>query len=378
MRTVLLTDADDAAPYWERWDRLAVAGSAPYAAPGWLLPWWRHASPPSTELRTVLVLEGDELVAVAPFFADVRLGARRLRLLGAGVSGRVDVLGEPGGAGSAATAIAEALVEAGPAPDAILFEGTPSSSPWPEALAAAWPSRRRPRVRVLLSMPAPALELAPDGYDSWLASRSSHFRSRMRRGLRKLEEMGGRIRVSGPEELEADLSAFVELHAARWRPRGGSGVVTEGVVAMLPEVAAHLGADDRLRVWCIDLDGRTVSAQVFLAAGGEVSCWLGGFDERAPRMHPGPAILTLFKEIEHAHAAGERRIDMGGGSQPYKYEFAEQEESLRWTALTFPTLRAPLVRAALLPLTLRVSVASRTPARVKRWLRRARRLVPGR
>jgi CelD/BcsL family acetyltransferase involved in cellulose biosynthesis len=294
------------------------------------------------------------------------------------VSGRVDVLGGPEDDGSAAEAIAAALVEAGPPPDAILFEGTPSSSPWPEALAAAWPSGRRPRRRLLLSMPAPALELATGGYESWLASRSSHFRSRMRRGLRKLEELGGRIRVSTQEELMDDLSAFVELHAARWRPRGGSGVVSQGVVAMLPEVAAHLGANDRLRVWCIDLDGRTVSAQVFLAAGGEVSCWLGGFDERAPRMHPGPAILTLFKEIEHAHAAGERRIDLGGGSQPYKYEFAEQEDSLQWTALTFPTLRAPLARAALLPLTLRVSLARRTPARVKRLLRRARRLVPAR
>jgi hypothetical protein len=28
------------------WDRLAVAAARPFAAPGWLLPWWRSARSP--------------------------------------------------------------------------------------------------------------------------------------------------------------------------------------------------------------------------------------------------------------------------------------------------------------------------------------------
>jgi hypothetical protein len=28
------------------WDRLAVATARPFAAPGWLLPWWRSARSP--------------------------------------------------------------------------------------------------------------------------------------------------------------------------------------------------------------------------------------------------------------------------------------------------------------------------------------------
>ena len=375
VRAVLVTTAEDAEPYRERWDRLAVAEGAPYAAPGWMLAWWRHAAPRGARLRTVLVLDGDELVAVAPFFSDTRLGARRLRLLGAGVSGRLDVLGSPDDEGVVAGAIAEALAGTRPTVDAILFEGTPGSSPWPAALAAAWPSTRAPRLRRTLSMPAPGLDLAPDGFESWIGLRSSHFRSRMRRGLRKLEQGGGRIRLSEPGDFHADLVAFAELHAARWRPRGGSGVVTEGVERMLLEVAPRYGAEGRLRAWCIDVDGKTVSVQLFLAAGGEVTYWLGGFDERGPRMHPGPAILSLFKEVEHAHAAGDRHLDLGGGAQPYKYEFAEREDSLEWTCLLFPTLRAPLVRAALLPLSLRVSTAKHTPVRVKRLLRRGRGLL---
>lgn len=370
-----MTAPEEAEQYRERWDRLAVATGAPYAGPAWMLAWWRHAAPAGARLRTVLVLDGEELVAVAPFFADARLGARRLRLLGAGVSGRLDVLGAPDDAGLVAKAIAQGLAGTPPFADAILFEGTPGTSPWPRALAAAWPSERRPRLRRLLAMPAPFLDLAPDGFASWFAGRSSHFRSRMRRGLRKLEQSGGRIRLAGAADLAADLGAFAELHAARWRGRGGSGVVTPGVERMLLEFAERHAGDGRLRAWCIDVDGQTVSVQVFLAAGGEVTYWLGGFDERGPRLHPGPALLSLLKEVEHAHEAGGRRLDLGGGGQPYKYEFANADETLEWTCLTLPTLRAPLARVALLPLSLRVTTARRTPVRVKRLVRRGRRAL---
>ena len=75
------------------WDALAVELGRPYCAPGWMLAWWDHARPPRALLRTVLVRDGDELVAVAPFYADRRFGRPvHYRLLAADISHRVGPL----------------------------------------------------------------------------------------------------------------------------------------------------------------------------------------------------------------------------------------------------------------------------------------------
>ncbi len=371
-RARLIERLDDAEPYRAQWDALAVATRQPYGDPAWMWAWWRHAAPRGARLRTVLVLDGERLVGVAPFFADAKLGTHRFRLLGAGTSARVDVIGRPGSEREIAAAVAEALHSAQPAPDVVTFEGTPATSPWPRALADAWPSRRRPRVFRALSIPAPVLPLESHDFDSWMATKSSHFRARMRRSLRKFEERGGTFRLATGEELARDAEEFAKLHHRRWGQRGGSAVLTRGVERMLLDVARDHAADGRLRVWSLGLAGRTVSVQVFLAAGGEVTHWLGGFDDAVGNLHPGPAILSLLREIEHAYSVGDRRLDLGSGGQRYKYEFASGEETLDWISVILPTPRAPIACLQFLPLKARIAVAGRLSPRAKKRLRRLR------
>jgi hypothetical protein len=64
--------------------------------------------------------------------------------------------------------------------------------------------------------------------------------------------------------------------------RGGSGVLSRRVERMLEAASVDLVTDLRLRLWTLELSGTTISAQIFLAGGGEVSYWLGGFDENGP------------------------------------------------------------------------------------------------
>src|SRR5207245_401240 len=119
------------APFREGWDRLAVENAKPLAAPAWMLGWWRHAAPDGAQLRTIVVLDGDDVVGVAPYFVQSARGGRiDYRLLASTAAERICVLADPGREDAAAETIAETLAAASPRPDLISFEGTDASSPW--------------------------------------------------------------------------------------------------------------------------------------------------------------------------------------------------------------------------------------------------------
>jgi CelD/BcsL family acetyltransferase involved in cellulose biosynthesis len=334
-----------------------------------MLAWWRHAAPPDAELRAVVVRANGDVVALAPFFGDRRRSLSRWRLLGAGTSSRREPLARPGLEDEAAAAFAHAIARADPPPDFLVFEDVPSASPWPALLAAAWPGEPA-WSRVDWTVPAPTLHLRGKTYDAWLESKSSSFRKQMRRMGRQLEERGAtsRLRVA-----DSDLRAFAALHHARWQARGGSLALDGRVEAMLADVARTL-PPSRFRLWSTEVAGRTISSHLFLAAGGEVSYWLGGFDEAWAAQQP--ALQTVLTAIEHALEQGDDRLDLGPGGQEYKYRFADGEDILRTVTVVPPSARYRLVRALLVPDHARRAVASRLPEGWKPALKRLLRTAP--
>jgi len=85
----------------------------------------------------------------------------------------------------------------------VTFEGLPLASPWPALLREHWPGAIRPTAWRPSIMGSPVVNLAYDSFDAWMASKSSNFRSQMRRMRRQLERAGGRIRTSSAETPEA-------------------------------------------------------------------------------------------------------------------------------------------------------------------------------
>lgn len=349
LTTELIDDPAGLERWSEAWDRLAVELSEPCSAPGWMLPWWRHAVPGRADLRSVVVHDGDELVGIAPYFVQHgKLGLSEYRIMGAGEAHRIGPLAKPGREADVAAGIAETLAAASPRPASFLLEGIDSSSSWGESMRAAWPGSLRPRMRTMYEMEAPTLTMTGTTYEDWFASRSSNFRGQMRRKGRQLESRGGQIRLATThDQAFADLEAMFRMHRERWSGRGLEGSLKHGTEEHLREVVEQLLPEQRARLWTIEADGVPVCVQLFIVAGGELNYWGGGFEPDWEDLQPGQ--LTIRAAVEDSFQRGESRMDFGGGALRYKWRFSNGEHPVAWISLLPYNARYPLTRAQYLP-----------------------------
>lgn len=367
MATVeVIEDLDAAEALASAWDELAVAGSLPLCAPGWMLSWWKHLAPAEGQLRVIAVRDGPQLIGVAPWFLQTGATGRvDVRFLGAELSDRVDILCAAGREREVAVALRGALGGLRPRPHLLAFEAVPIASRWSARLAGGLGGRMRLGRYRNSALPAPAVVLPQGPPEAWLASRSSNFRSQMGRLRRRLAKQGGTVRlISDPTEAEGALEAMLKLHADRWEGRAPSGLTSSGVPGLLRDASAALGAD-RLRLWTAEIDGSPVSVQLFLAAGDEVKYWNGGWSEEHADLKP--SMLTILAALEDAISRGERRLDLGVGSHAYKMRFANSEDTLTWGGLVVHGPRWLRTRVELMPMVMRYrgkSVVRRLPAAV--------------
>ena len=298
--------------------------------------------------------EGDRVIGVAPFFAQVSYGLNELRLLAAGFSHRIGLLAEPGREEAVAAALAPALAAIDPAPASVVFEGIDERDRWPELLAAAWPGRT-PRLRTDATMEAPEVDLG-DSYDAWMEGRARKFRKEARRNARRLEEAGVTSRIGADREA---IGALIRLHEARWEERGGSevGARAERVVAAAAE---QLGADGRLEVVLLESEDGPVSAELVLRAGNVAVFWAGGFDPAWSRHAPGTQ--TMLVALRSAAERGVTVADLGGGAHPYKLRMADGSRPIVWRTLFPRGRRYPLIRLRLAPKHLKHAFRRARPA----------------
>jgi len=369
----LVSELEELEQLSEPWRELAHACACPAALPGWQLAWWRHLAPQGAQLRAIAVLEQERLVGLAPFFVNP---GRRVdyRLLGGGMTHRVSPLALPGREQAAAGFVAATLASCEPRPDLIAFEAIDASSPWPDAIAEAWPGKRRPWRYISSQMPAPVLDLDDQTFESWLASKSKKFREEMRRAGRSIETAGGRV-VLASEKPATDraIEAFVRLHLARRSERGGSSLSGDWA-GMLRDAASDLVARGEMRLWTLEVAGQFVAVNIVLAAGGVLTGFNTGFDEDFARLEPGH--VTTLAAIEDAFTRGEFRLDTGGGTSEYKRRLTSKDLPICWTGIVPRTRRYLLTRIRLFPdqvgwLTTRVArkLPPRWRWRIKRFLR---------
>jgi CelD/BcsL family acetyltransferase involved in cellulose biosynthesis len=377
LRHLVVDDARALEPYVPQWDELAIRRGRPFCTPSWMLSWWRHGREGDARLRVVLVLDGEKLVGIGPFFAQVaRFGLVEMRLLAAGFSHRVGPLAEPGRERAVAQALAHALAAMRPRPASVVFEGVDLAERWPMMVADAWPSRSRPRLRTDVVMPGSVIHIGAS-YDAWLERRQRRFRKEARRTARRLEEAGVRSRISTEPAAIDDL---MRLHHARWNPRGGSNLGA-AATAVLLGASQELAPQQRLAVALLEGEQGTISAELMLRAGTTGAFWGGGFDPHWSQHAPGTQ--TILAALRAFADAGVQEADIGGGHADYQRRLADAAQPVAWQTVFPRGPRYPLIRLWLLPkhfyLAARRNAEHLPPhqrARLRRLVRRIRPL-PG-
>ncbi len=342
MRFAVIENPDSLAPYLPAWDALAQKQGKPFCAPGWMLSWWHEARIGDARLRVVLVFAGTDLVAVGPFFAQVAYGLVELRLLAAGFSHRIGVIAEEENRDAVARSLAYGLASIRPQAGSVVFEGIDETDPWPDLIAAHWPSAKPPRRRTDATMDAPVLDLDAS-YEEWMERRERRFRKEARRTARRMEEeqVSGKIACD-----DAAIGALLRLHDARWEERGGSHVDrTAG--AMLERAARALGPEERLWVALLEAPSGAVAAELVVRAGDTAVFWAGGFDPAWARNAPGTQAMLLA--LRHIAEQKVKLADLGGGDHDYKRKLADRNTTIVWRTIFPRNARYPLMRLRLAP-----------------------------
>jgi CelD/BcsL family acetyltransferase involved in cellulose biosynthesis len=116
---------------------------------------------------------------------------------------------------------------------------------------------------------------------------------------------------------------------------------------MMREAARAMGPE-RFRVHVIEVDGAAVSVQVFIAAGGELIYWNGGWDPDWAQH--SPALTGIVAALEDGFARGATRLDLGeDDSYDYKTRIADGDDPVQRAVLTPRGRRYPAALALSAP-----------------------------
>ena len=280
--------------------------------PEWYAVWIEHYGESSTPMIVPTFGPDGELLGLMPLVID----QRKVRFAGASLGDHFAPVAAEGSEDAVAASVARELARAGYA----VLDHVDTNASWVRAVQAA--SRRSLRQVGLRREVLPFIDLTDQSWDQYLASRSRNLRSQVRRKTRKLEREHAAVfrRTTSASELDADLDSFFALHDARWRPRGGSTLSSERSREFHRAFAAALLERGSLRLWFLELEGRTVAAWYGWNVGGRYGYYLGGFLPDAEPLSVG--FVLLAHTIKAATEEGAYEYDLLRGDEDYKFRFS--------------------------------------------------------
>jgi CelD/BcsL family acetyltransferase involved in cellulose biosynthesis len=313
------------------WDALADrAGATPFARPGWVAMWAAAFAPRRLE---VLAARRDGRLAGVLAVARGRGGTRAAANAH---TPHFEILGED-------PAVTRRLVDelyAQHPRSVTLAYLDPTAPGWTAALAGTRAARYRAVTRVVLR--SPCVTVAGE-HEAYLRARRRGFLADLRRRRRRLAECGAVTFEScaGGPRTGALLDELLMLEAAGWKAARGTAIAARGSTRRFyAGVAAWAAARGTLRLLVLRLDGRPLAALLGVQEDGVHYLLKGGFDPLYARYSPGQ--LVLAQEIERAFADGLRRVELGGGADPYKLQWADAVRELVGVAAFAPSAAGSL------------------------------------
>lgn len=320
-----VTPVEDSSQLRSRWRELAEASRNVFSTPEWVDTWWAHFGKGAEPLLLACRDPDGQVVALAPMACGRILTAKVMRFAGYGPADALGPVCPPDQVGPALRALA-----AGP-PGRGLFlaERLPVD---PAGLGGFALLRREP---------SPIVDLS-DGWERYLASRSSNFRSQLGRKERKLKrENGLAFRLADADSFEADIETLFRLHEARWATAGSGAFAGRrgGFHRDFGRLALERGW---LRLWLAEVEGDGVVAAWYgFRYADEEWYYQAGRDPSWDRSSVGLVLLAHTMRSAAEDGIGRYRLLRGGDS--YKDRFATGDEPVSTIAIA----RSPGAAAAL-------------------------------
>jgi CelD/BcsL family acetyltransferase involved in cellulose biosynthesis len=330
--TTVLTDLGGLGEIETQWRALAENRGNPFVTPDWAARWFRHYDDQATPMIVVVRGDAGEVRGVLPLAVRAEGRPRSCGFIGSNLGDVFHPVCPPEAEAAVAAAAGSALASRGSEWTAIALEHAEAERPWINELRGA--GGKRLREFPLGTAELPTIDLARYGdWETYLASRSSHLRKRLRQMERKLSD-GRELhirRTESPAELDRDFATFFEVHDLRWADRGSSSLGTDRSRAFLDDFAAAALERRWLRLWFLELDGRAVATWYGWRLGDRYAFYNAGFDPKLSKLSPG--LVLLAKVIESAFAEGARGFDFLLGDESYKSRFADGARSVVDTTL---------------------------------------------
>jgi len=295
--------------------------------------WWRHFGK-DRPLRIICCRSADDrLVAILPLYQWSSPPLRIIRFIGHGPG---DQLGPICASADYAIAI-QALRQVLSIPffkwDVFLGERLSASEHCGQALGG----------RTLVREGYPIVHLSYRTWDEFLASRSVHFRGTVRRYERKLARQWNlSYRALCPASLNEDLDTVFALHDVLWKGRISS--CFRAHEAFHREFAACAETCGWLRIWFLELGGKSAAAWLGFRFGGAEFSYQGGRDIAWDPYSVG--FVLFMHTIREALQDGMTEYLFLRGGEKYKYRLADYDPGLETFGLAKGVFPQSLLTAA--------------------------------
>jgi hypothetical protein len=164
----------------------------------------------------------------------------------------------------------------------------------------------------------------PDDWEEYLKQLSVNRRAQLRRSRKKLYSAGDAkfFVISDEEGLDWAIDKLTELHHKRWRGRAEHYAFSSpNYISFHKSVMHEFIKQNRLRLFCLDLDEKTISILYCYRWKDTIYYFQGGFDPDYQHLQPGQVIMG--HAIENAIQERLKVFDMLKGNYEYKASLAK-------------------------------------------------------
>ena len=305
------------------WNALLQHSSTnvPFLSYGYLKSWWEFKGGgewPEGKLAIISARIDGKLTGIAPFFATIHEGSKKLLFLGSiEISDYLDLIVETGAEEAFSNALLPYLKEQFPEVQEILLYNLPENSPnlallEKAAHASGW------SIQSERAYHTPIISLTGD-WEAYLSGVDKKQRHEIRRKLRRAEESADSIGwyiVNEKEQLDREIEEFFNLMA---HDEEKQRFLTPGMRKQMHSIIRWAFDSGVLQLAFFTVRGEKAASYLCLDYRERIWVYNSGFDPQFREYSPGWVLLAYL--IRHAIQNGKREFDFMRGDEEYKYRF---------------------------------------------------------